>query len=227
MPKRPTDDDAAEPTVRARPGSMSGEDRDLDALRRRRERAATPPLGVPVDPDVLSLLGELGQIEHDLETEADEFDEQHTPIREILQLAGTSKEQAIVIALWRHTANQELRFRRARNRSSEGQMRRELDELKNRVTDISGKDGTNGKLGETKRRVDNIGKLGWLVLGGIGAAAIKVVLMVRAFDAVEAQSLHNAQQILELSGRVLRLETEALRRHRFPPAEAPDRKDTP
>lgn len=227
MPKPPPDD--ADPTVRGRrPGSMSGEDRDLEALKRR--RVATPPHGVLVAPGVLELLGELTQLEQDLDAEADEFDEQFTPVKEVLALAQSTNEQAIVLALWRHTANQELRFRRTRNRSSEGQMRKELDELRDRVVDLSGKDGTNGKVGETRRRVDGLFKGAWwgatLLVGSIGTLVVKVILVVRTFDAVEARAEHNSQALLEMQARVLRLETEALRRHRFQPAEEPDRKDT-
>jgi hypothetical protein len=168
--------------------------------------------------------------------------EDFTPVTAILEIADRVQDaetrelvRDIAAQIWQHTANMRMRTdaQYANSDAAEVEaLRVQVTELERRVVDISGKDGTNGKLGENRRRTDALSRAAWWlvcsIVGGIGAAAIKLVMVVRAFDAVEARSLHNAQQLLETTGRVLRLETEALRRsHRFSPADAPDRKDTP
>jgi len=171
----------------------------------------------------------LAQLEADLIAEADEFDEQFTPVAEVLALANTARERDLVLALWQHSANQELRFRRQRKLSSEGALRRDTDANTKAITDIHGASGGNGKLGELRRRVDSLSKAAWwfvtAVIGGIGAAAVKLVMVVRAFDAVENTAQHNSARLLEQQARILRLETELLTR--FRPADAPDRSNVP
>lgn len=206
-----------------RPGSMSGEDRELEAMKRRR----SPALGVPIlDAATVAELVELGKVEEDLEAEADAFDDQFTPVAELLALAKTADDRNLVIGLWKHSARQELRHRRIRNRSSEHQMRKEIDELQARAIDTCGKDGTNGKLGELRRRVDALTSKAWWLftafVGGIGAASVKLVIVVRAFDAVEATTQQNAARLLEQQARILRLETAAITR-RYRPAIEPER----
>lgn len=168
--------------------------------------------------------------------------EDRTPITDVLPLAGEDESARIVlVAVWRHIDNLEMRLL-AKIAATSGETHRALiDEhvaedaqthldITEKLADIHGKSGQNGKLGELRRRVDALSKAAWLLVsvavGGLGAAAIKLVMVVRAFDAVEARGEATAARQLELIDRVLRLETEALRRHRsdnrFNPAEAPD-----
>ncbi len=204
---------------------------DDRALKRERQRATTRPEGVPIEVSVLAKqMEELGLIESAIASEADDYDDEFTPVSEILPIAKTPESRAIVIQLWKHSADQELRFRRTRNRSSEQQLRNDLDSLiarveghSERIVDATGKSGDNGKLGELRRRVDAwTSKLWWCVtaaVGAIGTAAIKLVLVTRAFDAVESRSLHNAEQVKILQAQVMTLQAAAISRraHRAEP----------
>lgn len=209
-----------------RPGSMSDVDRALHS----RESRRSPALGVPiVNAATIAQIEELNEIETNLAAEADEFDEQFTPVQDVLTLARTSQDQNLVFALWRHSANQELRFRRTRNRSAETKLRRDIDDNAKAITDIHGAAGTNGKLGELRRRVDGLSSKAWwlftALVGALGAAAVKLVIVVRAFDSVEALATHNAQQIQLLQAQVMTLQTALITRYR--PAEEPGKATFP
>ncbi len=204
---------------------MSDEARALAAGKR-----ARTPGGVPiVDTTIAQNLVELAQIETDLQNEArSEWDDEFTPIREILELAGRDVVlRNIVAGLWKHSANQELRFRRQRNYSDEGRMREDVDANTASILDISGKNGSNGKLGEIKRRVDTLTSKAWLVLiaaiGSIGAAAVKLVIVTRAFSDVENRAARSADEIKLLQAQVLTLQAAQITRPRYrpePPAES-------
>jgi hypothetical protein len=209
------------------PGVFASDDERAQLSRKDRQRARTQPEGHPVE---ITQLARLTKIETELEEEADDFDEQFTPVREVLALARTPEDRAMVIGLWSHSANQELRFRRTRNRSSEQTFRKDLDRLEaahntlvERITDATGKGGDNGKLGELKRRVDAwTSKMWWFVtvlVGALGTAATKLVFVTRAFDAVEARSIASADQIKILQAQVMTLQAAALSRrsHRGEP----------
>lgn len=193
---------------------MSGDDRALVGRERR-----TPPSGVEIHAP-----------------------EDRTPVTDVLPLAGEDESARVVlVAVWRHIDNLEMRLL-ARIAATSGETHRKLIdehvaedaethlEITEKLTDIHGKSGTNGKLGELKRRVDAMSKALWwgacTAVGGLGAAAVKLVMVVRTFDAVEARTEATSARQLELIDRVLRLETEALRRHRFSPADAPDRSNS-
>lgn len=194
-----------------RPGTQSDEDRALAELQRR--RAQTPPGGVEVHAP-----------------------EDRTPVTEVLDLADRMPDpeareilRDVAAKIWNHTTNQELRHRAAIQRTEASAIRDALDEhtaadtehhgeVMRALADIHGASGQNGKLGELRRRVDSLSKAAWLLVsvavGGLGAAAIKLVMVVRAFDAVEARGEATAARQVELIDRVLRLETEALGRNR-------------
>lgn len=81
-----------------------------------------------------------------------------------------------------------------------------------RLTAIAGEDGDNGKVGVLQTRVDGLTSKAWWVistaLGGLVAAAVKLIIVVRAFDAVEAKAEHNAQQITLLQAQALQLQAQ-------------------
>ena len=204
-----------------RPGSMSDADR---ALVGRERRVATPIHGVPI------------HVPH-----AEDF----TPVTEVMALVDRIPDNetreligSIIAKTWRHTGNQEFCHNAAIERTDGAAIRAVLDdhvaadaethrEITESLADIQGKSGQNGKIGELRRRVDGLSSKAWWVLsafvGGIGAAAIKLVMVVRAFDAVDARSEHNAAQLEILQAQVVTLQAALLARHRFPPAEAPER----
>lgn len=203
-----------------RPGTQSDEDRALAELQRR--RAQTPPGGVEVHAP-----------------------EDRTPVTEVLDLADRMPDpeareilRDVAAKIWNHTTNQELRHRAAIQRTEASAIRDALDEhtaadtehhgeVMRALADIHGASGQNGKLGELRRRVDSLSKAAWLLVsvavGGLGAAAIKLVMVVRTFDAVEARSMHSAAQLLEVQARVLRLETAAITRRYRGAIDAPER----
>jgi hypothetical protein len=204
-----------------RPGTQSDEDRALAELQRR--RVATPVGGVPVDEfegdhrtpppaDIEELIHRLWP----LRKMGDDITEVSTKVTRLeVRADGLEKMAGGLSEIGEHVAADAAVH----------------TEIVAKLTDIHGRSGDNGKLGELRRRVDALSKAAWLVVsvavGGIGAAAVKLIMVVRAFDAVEARGEATSARQLELIDRVLRLETEALRRHRHIPAEAPDRKDTP
>ena len=193
---------------------MSDADRALVG----RDRWRTPSHGVPIHtPD------------------ADDF----TPVGEVMALVDRISDNetrhligAIIAKTWGHTRNQELRTHSAIERTEGAQIREALDEhsaadvehhakVVQALADIHGVSGQNGKLGELRRRVDALSSKAWWLftafIGGLGAAAIKLVIVVRAFDAVAATADHNTARLLEQQARILRLETAAITR-RYRPA---------
>lgn len=190
-----------------RPGTMSGEDRDAAALARIRARIDTPHGGVPI-----------------LAIDSDDFTPVGVAIEHLEKAIDLTDRERLLIELgWKHSANQEMRSRKRVELTEGGQLRAELDEVSRvvathaeRITDATGKSGDNGKLGELKRRVDAwTSKTWWLVtalLGALGTAAIKLVLVTRAFDAVESRSVANAEQLKILQAQVMTLQAAAISR---------------
>lgn len=161
--------------------------------------------------------------------------EDFTPVGHVIdtlqqQIALTERERQIVGLVlkvsWNHSANQELRAQARHDTLDGGKLREEVDRIDTAITDIRGEKGDNGKLGELRRRVDSLTSLArsivMLAVGGIGAAAIKLVMVTRAFDAVEAKATHAQDSIADLrnhnatlQSQVLTIQTALLtRRHR-------------
>ena len=192
-----------------RPGTMSDDDRAN--IGREHRRAATPVGGVRV---VQS--GELSDFDN----------EDFTPITDILALVETERERERTILLWRHIRNVEMRSRAragtgvdiAAHIAEDAEVHRELAE---KFADVHGVSGNNGKLGELRRRVDALSSKAWWLftafVGALGGALIKVVVVTRAFDSVEAKANHAEQQIQILHAQVLNLTTAALARPRYRP----------
>lgn len=164
------------------------------------------------DPEDISAAdaAELAQLESDIAEAADEFDDSFTPIQDVIAIARTSSERELAIAFWKHSANQELRFRRSRNRSAEAAMRRDINACSRAIIDIRGEKGDNGKLGELKRRVDGHDKKSWglitLLLGGVGAAAAKLVMVGQLYGELRADVTATQKQLslLQAENQMLR-----------------------
>ena len=184
-------------------------DADRAIVGREHRRGDTPAGGVRVQS------GEIG----------DDFDsEDYTPINDILALADSERERERTILYWRHIRNVEMRLRAVAGAdvnitdhiAEDAETHRQITEA---LTDVHGKNGQNGKLGELKRRVDALSSKAWWLLtafvGGLGAALVKVVIVTRAFDAVEAKANHAEQQIQILQAQVMALTTAALARPRY------------
>lgn len=145
-----------------------------------------------------------------------EDEEGRTPITDVLALAQTPDERELLIRIWRHIANVETRSRTHVDSTESGKLREDLDAVELAIVDIHGVKGSNGKLGELRRRVDALTKRAWsivtLAIGGIGAAAIKLVIVTRAFDATEYRAQQNERQIQILQAQVTALQTLHLTR---------------
>lgn len=178
-----------------RPGTMSDEDRALAELERRR-RVITPAHGVPTD----------------------EFDEQPTPPPEDVNL--------LIRKLWplRHADNwltevsgdiQALKVRAEHLEKLAGGLT-EIGVVRERVVDISGKSGDNGKLGELKRRVDGLTTRIWSAIGSavasLGAAAVLIWNTSGDYHDVKAAARAANDQIKILQAQVMTLQAAAISR---------------
>lgn len=83
-----------------------------------------------------------------------------------------------------------------------------------RLIALSGEDGKNGAVGSATKRLDKYDSRIWwavtFIIGAIGTAAIKLIVVVRAFDALDSQAQHNAEKILLLQAESTRLEAQIL-----------------
>lgn len=198
-----------------RPGTFMGDDeRALEGLERRR-RVVTPVHGVPVDEfdddqptpppqDVNKLIKVLWPLRH-----ADEW------------LTEVSSDIAA------------LKVRADHLEEMSGGLD-DIGRLQERITDATGKSGDNGKLGELRRRVDAwTSKMWWFItalVGMVGTAAVKLVLVTRAFDAVEADARQALEQTKILQVQVMTLQAAAISRSRSgrgDRVEAPGSSDVP
>lgn len=203
-----------------RPGVFADDDERATIGADRRRRVHTPAAGVPIHAP-----------------EPDDF----TPVGSVLPLAEDEGMRIMLAKIWQHTANSEMRLLAAISRTEGSTLRLELDELANahnllveRITDATGKSGDNGKLGELRRIVAEMKTRTWwlitFLLGALGTAAIKLVIVVRAFDAVEARSVANVDQIKILQAQVMTLQAAAISRgaHRErPPGQVEAGRESP
>jgi hypothetical protein len=138
-------------TDKKRPGTMSDEDRALAS-----RRVATPGRGVELQPI------------H--ESNEDDF----TPVGDVLAMTDDPELRDVITAIWRHTANVELRCR-ILSKSTD------TAELRDAIVDISGKSGSNGKLGALKERVDKAEARRWWAVTFLAGIAITVIGSAIAF----------------------------------------------
>lgn len=147
------------------------------------------------------------------ERRSPEYDEEITPRPTSIRVA--------VDKLWAET------------REDVKKLDKRVDEHALRLVAISGEEGDNGKVGVIKGRVDALySKLWWILtvaIGGMVGAAVKLIIVVRAFDAVESRSEHNTQKIellqsqaLQLQAQVQTLQAALIARHRND-VDQPDR----
>lgn len=147
------------------------------------------------------------------EQRSPQFDEETTPRPTSIRVA--------VDKLWAET------------REDVKKLDKRVDQHALRLVAIAGEDGDNGKVGVLKGRVDGLTSKAWwfvtLAIGGLAGAAVKLIIVVRAFDAVEARSEHNTQKIellqaqaLQLQAQVQTLQAALIARHRND-VDQPDR----
>lgn len=164
----------AEDPKKPRAGSMSGDDRDAAALKR--QRAKTSPVGVPIhvpDPEDL------------------------TPVTQVVArieqtMTLNEREQVLVHLLCEHMANNVMRHTQAVKQLDASKLREELNALNDEVevlrtktevglADVRGERGDNGKLGELKRRVDQLEGRRWWLMTFIAGTIITVLGSAIAF----------------------------------------------
>jgi hypothetical protein len=202
---------------------MSDADRALVGLKRR-----TPAGGVPVPSG-----------------EADAF----TPVTDILDSIEDPNLRWAIRQVWEHTANMELRAKqRAGNdgdvqklQATIAQLERTIAQLREdqersernhvelrehvvrHVADVVGADGKNGKVGTLREKVTKLLDRAWwlatVAIGGLGAAAVKLVIVGRAYGELETK-VHANEARLDL------VESVVFARQSFHPAVTPG-KDSP
>lgn len=183
-----------------------------DDQNRGRDRADAPAHGVPIR---LSSAGAF------------------TPVTDVLEAIEDPQLRQVAHALWQHTANMELRARaRVGDAADVSKLNERVADLEMGLVDIRGQSGSNGKLGtigaaiaSVREKVDGISKRAWwlvgLVLGGVGAAAIKLILTGRFVGQLETQVEANAESIHLLQTQLQVVQSALINRHR--PAPPPEK----
>lgn len=173
-----------------RSGTQSDEDRALRELARRRS-GNTPPAGTPVVNE---------QVAGGDEWAGQDF----TPVGSVFdriadEMVLSDRERMILRLVWQHTANMEMRGRKRSDSQDTSLLAKRIDDLETRVVDMSGADGTNGKIGNLRKSVDGILSKGWwlitVLVGGIGAAAVKLIIVGRAYGELETKVENNTNRI--------------------------------
>ncbi len=132
------------------------------------------------------------------ESSVDEFVDpfrEITGVTEIIEECEASPDDALQIIL-RHMTNRDLRFQQALKQRSSEELATRLNQLELQMRDVRGESGSNGKLGNVTALVkiisDDVSKItarAWAVflilLGGVGAAAIKLVIVGKAYGDLE------------------------------------------
>lgn len=127
----------------------------------------------------------------------------HTPVTDLLALIDGLDEitprqlKQIVRLVWEHTTNVELRsVQRIPDEQTTAETRREFRELQ---LELTGKDGKNGKIGLLREAVDRLMSRAWwfftVFVGGIGAAAVKLLIVGRAYGELDAQVNSNRARL--------------------------------
>lgn len=152
---------------------------------------------------------------------------QFTPVTDLLDRIHDPEVRWSIRMVWEHTANIEMRLQAQIDASDATKLEHDVGKVASAIVDLRGERGDNGKVGELRRQVAELRSRAWWLftafVGGLGAALIKVVVITRAFDAVEARSHTNADQIKVLQAQVMTLQTALIVRPRYrpePPAES-------
>lgn len=169
---------------------MSDDDRALARVR----TGNTPIAGVPVHAP-----------------EEDDF----TPVASVFErieesFVPTERERMLLHLVWQHTANMELRSRARRDTDGTKALVDRVDGVETAIVDIRGERGNNGKLGALKARVDALMSRAWwlvtVLVGGVGAAAVKLIIVGRAYGELETEVQANKARI-QLLERVVFLKS--------------------
>jgi hypothetical protein len=102
-----------------------------------------------------------------------------------------------------------------------------------RLVATVGEDGDNGKVGTLTGRVDALYSKAWWFLataiGGLAGAAVKLIIVVRSYSALEAQVMQNTQASKDLRSQVQAMQAALIMQHAVPPSTVyePDRSTTP
>jgi hypothetical protein len=140
--------------------------------------------------------------------------DQVTPVTDLLDLIDGldiidgPRLKRIVRLIWEHTANVEMRAvqripdeqditkLRADVAAIDADLRREFRELQ---FELMGRDGTNGKIGMLRGAVEKLLSRAWwfftVAVGGIGAAAIKLIVVGRTYGELEMQCRANTARV--------------------------------
>lgn len=187
-----------------RPGTQSGEDRDAAA---RKQMRRTPREGVAIR------------------------DDGFTPVRHVLDLISESHPELapLISKIWEHTANVEMRLNaRMGSETASENVNRRIDEqqdeinmihqslseirgnqaltredIAKRFTDLTGRDGTNGKVGTLRVSLEKLhSKLWWgvtMIVGGLSGVAVKLIMVGTIYGQMKAEieADHNQIQLLQ------------------------------
>lgn len=132
---------------------QSQTDRDLAGIAAAKERARIAAHGVPV------ML---------------EPDEDFTPVGQILDKIADPELRDAVTAVWRHSANIELRARERAKDTDVGCLAERVGAAELAIVDIRGEHGNNGKLGEIRRRVEQMSARRWWFLTAIAGSLLAI-----------------------------------------------------
>lgn len=172
-------------TEKKRPGTMSDDERALIG----REHRTTPVAGTPIPQEV----------------PVGEFAEQDfTPVGDVMarieqSVVLSDRERMLMRMVWQHTANMEMRSRKRSDSQDTSILAQRIDDLETHKTDIVGADGATGQIGHLRKQLDSaLGRAWWLVtvlVGGIGAAAVKLIIVGQAYGELKTKVENNARQI--------------------------------
>jgi hypothetical protein len=197
--------------------AQTATDRDLQGIRAAKERANAPALGVPIL--------------------TEDADSDFTPVADVLSHIRNPEIREAVAAIWRHTANIEMRSRARHIDDTDAVIIREdLAALRADVVDIKGTSGTNGRLGtlsaaivEVADKVKTINSRAWwaftVIVGGIGAAIVKLILVGMAYGEMHTTLDANRVEIAAQRAELVQLRTALFTR--LIPALAPGKETTP
>lgn len=192
----------ARPPIKRR--AQTATERDLEGILARKERERSLPHGVPV-------------LTH--ESDPEDF----TPVGDTLARVNDPEVQLAIAAIWRHTANIEMRLRARHEESDAAKTSARVNDLELALVDVRGESGTNGKLGNLRAElaeakanhttlVNRFWKLVMLVLGGVGGAAAKLILISRAYGSLETQVEANRLELQQQQTEIQALQSLAFQR---------------
>lgn len=152
-----------------------------------------------------------------------------TPVRHVLDLISESHPELapLISKIWEHTANVEMRLNaRLGDETAIENVNRQVSEqqdeidmihqqfgdlredLARRFTDLTGQNGTNGKVGTIRTSLEKLhSRLWWgvtFIVGAIGGAGVKLVLIGKTYGEMEAEIKASQAQIQLLQSVVFK-----------------------